>query len=102
MSYISDVADQIRQEVPPDTLPEDDIDELFLIYAVLALTVGEGVQPRHVHDAWSAWMTGHDPAHNSIRPFEELDAHTKMEDQRFVEAIRKVASRRSYRVRHND
>jgi hypothetical protein len=101
LSYISDVADQIRQEVPPDTLPEDGIDELFLIYAVLTLTVGEGVQPRHVHDAWSAWMTGRDPTHSSVKPFEDLDAHTKMEDQPYVEAIRKVASRLSHNVHQN-
>ena len=92
MSYVSEVAGRIRREVPPEVLPDGDTDLLFLIYATLALTLGEDVQPEHVHDAWAAWMAYQNPSHDSIKPFEELDPETKREDEPFVNAIAKVAS----------
>ncbi len=93
MSYVAEIAAQLRREVPPDVLPDGDTELLFLIYAVLALTVGERATSEHVHDAWAAWMTNKDPAHESIKPFAELDLETRHEDEPFVEAIRKVAAR---------
>jgi hypothetical protein len=78
--------------VPQEVLPKGDTDLLFLMYAVLALTVGEDVQTEDVHDTWSAWMTYHDPLHQSIRPFTQLGPAMKKTDQPFVDAIRKVAS----------
>jgi hypothetical protein len=93
MTYVSDIAGQIRHEVPPDVLPEGDTDLLFLFYAVLALTVGNNVRPEHVHDAWSAWMSYRNPSHDSIRPFNELSVSTQRQDQPFVDAIRRVAAR---------
>jgi hypothetical protein len=65
---------------------------LFLMYAVLALTVGEDVRADDVHDAWSAWMTYCHPSHESIKPYAQLSTETKKTDQPFVDAIRKVAS----------
>ena len=79
--------------MPQEALPEGDTDLLFLMYAVLALTVGEDVRAEEVHDTWSAWMTYRDPSHESIKPFAQLGPETKKADQPFVEAIRKVASR---------
>jgi hypothetical protein len=93
LTYVSDIAKQIRREVPPDVLPEGNTDLLFLFYGVLALTVGKNVRPEHVHDAWAAWMAYHDPSHESIRPFDELSSETQRQDQPFVDAIRKVAAR---------
>ncbi len=93
MSYIAEIADQIRREVSPDLLPEGDTDLLFLIYAVLALATGEHTTSEHVHDAWAAWMTCVDPSHESIKPFDELDPATRREDGPFVDAIRTVAAR---------
>lgn len=92
LSYISDVAERVRREVPIDILPEGDTELLFLIYAVLALTLGERVQQQHVHDAWAAWMAHQNPSHESIKPFAQLNLETRKEDQPFVTAIRKVAS----------
>jgi hypothetical protein len=74
-------------------LPKGDTDLLFLMYAVLALTVGEKVQAEDVHDAWSAWMTYRYPLHESIKPFTQLSSEMKKTDQPFVDAIRNVASR---------
>lgn len=93
MNYISDIAEQIRQEVPSEVLPGGDTNLLFLIYAVLALTIGQDVRSEHVHDAWAAWMTHSDPSHESIKPFGELSLETKKDDQPFVDAIRRIASR---------
>jgi hypothetical protein len=92
MNYIAEIAEQIRREVPQEVLPEGDTDLLFLMYAVLALTVGEDVRAEDVHDAWSAWMSYQDSSHASIKPFVQLSLETKKTDQPFVDAIRKVAS----------
>jgi hypothetical protein len=81
--------------VPQEVLPEGDTDILFLMYAILALTLGEDVGPEDVHDAWSAWMTYHDPSHASIKPFAKLSQQTKKTDQPFVDAIKKVATQLS-------
>jgi hypothetical protein len=92
LNYISEIAEWIRREVPPEVLPEGDTQLLFLMYAVLALTVGEDVRAEDVHDTWSAWMTYWDPSHQSIEPFAQLGPEVKKSDQPFVDAIRKVAT----------
>lgn len=93
MNYIDQIADAIRQEVSPSKLPDDDTAALFRLYAVLALAKGMSVTLEDVHDAWSAWMIGNNPDHESIKPFKELTPQTQMEDQPYVDAIRTVASR---------
>jgi hypothetical protein len=92
MNYISEIVERIRNEVPQEVLPEGDTELLFLMYAVLALTVGKDVRAEDVHDAWSAWMTYRDPSHESIKPFTLLSPETKKTDQPFVDAIKKVAA----------
>lgn len=91
MTYIEEIATAIYQRVHPnDSLPDEERG-LYLIYAVLVLTIGKHVTRRHVHDAWSAWKATTDPKHDSIQPFEDLDADMQQEDQPFVHAIRDVA-----------
>ena len=92
MNYISEIAKRIRREVPQEVLPEGDTDLLFLMYAVLAMTVGEDVRAEDVHNTWAAWMTHLDPSHESIKPYAQLDPETKKTDQPFVDAIKKVAA----------
>jgi hypothetical protein len=92
MNYVSGIAERIHREVPPEVLPKGDTNLLFLMYAILALTVGENVRAEDVHDAWSAWMTYQDPTHESIKPFTRLSRETQAQDQPFVEAIRKVSA----------
>src|SRR4051812_40575719 len=70
-NYVEEVAREIRREVPPDVLPDEDSEELFLMYATLVLSKGASVTARDVHDAWSAWMTAKDPDHESIKPYDE-------------------------------
>ncbi len=92
-SYINRIAAEIREAVPGDSVPESDADRLFLLYAVLALTRGEDVDARDIHNAWAAWMSTNDPEHESIVPFERLPTDVKREDEPYVAAVRTVAQR---------
>jgi len=76
-------------------LPDEDTDLLFLIYAVLALEGRQNIRREDVHNAWVAWMTHRDPSHESIKPYGRLDSTVRDEDQPFLDAIKKVASRLS-------
>jgi hypothetical protein len=91
VTYISELAERIRGEVPQEALPTEDTDPLFLKYVVLALPVGEDVRAEDVHGTWSAWMIYHDPLHQFIKPFTQLSSEMKKTDQPFVDAIREVA-----------
>ena len=66
-------------------------DDLYRLYAVLALTKGEAVTRRDVHDAWSAWTASFHPSHRSLKPFEELTPEVQELDQPYVDAIHAVA-----------
>lgn len=90
-NYVAAIARAIREEVPPSALPEGNVDLLFLFYAVLSLTRGEGTTGKDVHDAWTAWMTAIGQEHGSMVPFDELPESVKGEDEPFVQAIRAVA-----------
>jgi hypothetical protein len=91
VSYLDKTAQAIRAAVPPHLLPaEDDLEQLFRLYAVLARAKGQATTGSDVHDAWSAWMLGRGEEHESIRPYEELDAETRREDAPFLKAIRQV------------
>lgn len=89
-SYIAGIATKIRASVPSELVPEGDTDDLFLIYAVLALAKGDGVDARDIHNAWAAWMSTKDPAHESIVPYEDLSADVRREDDPFLNAVREV------------
>jgi hypothetical protein len=93
LSYLTEIADAIRFEVNPDLLPAGDTASLFRIYAVLALAKGDRVTAEDVHNAWAAWMTESDPDHPSIKPFNELSADAKRQDEPFVDAIRAALAR---------
>jgi len=94
MSYMSDLAYEIRNEIPQRLLPAQNTDLLFLMYALLLIAKGRGVGPEDVHNAWAVWMTHTGQSHESLVPFDQLADSTKAEDLPFVEAIRRVAERR--------
>jgi hypothetical protein len=96
MSYLDNIAAQIRQHISPELLPDRDVDQLFRFYAVLALTLGADVGPADVHDAWVAWMTPLEPDHPSLIPFADLSPDTQKQDDPFVRAIRQVAHDRDF------
>lgn len=87
MNYLEDIAERVRAGVPDDLVP-DDADALFLMYAVLARAKGTATTREDVHDAWTAWMLTRGEQHSSMRPYSELPADTRGEDEPFVEAIR--------------
>jgi hypothetical protein len=95
VTYLSDVADEIRRELPHELVPEAGAEELMLLYAVLCLSLGSSVTAASVHDAWTAWMIARGEEHSSMVPFEELSPDVKAEDEPFAEAIRRVAGRRA-------
>lgn len=93
MTYLDDLAAQIRDEVPEADRGETSL-ELFRLYAILALAKGTGVEPSDVHNAWVAWKQDRDPDHDALKPFEKLDRETQDADSPFVAAIHAVAARR--------
>jgi hypothetical protein len=93
MSYLTELAEAIREEVDLDALPTDDTTSLFRIYAVLALAKGSEVTAEDVHNAWVAWMSEKDEDHPSIRPFRELSADVQMQDEPFADAIRSALAK---------
>jgi len=92
-SYIVDIAAEIQAAVPPESLPAGDIDDLFLVYAVLALAKGADVEARDIHNAWAAWMSTRDPHHESIVPYDDLSPDVRREDDPYLAAVRSVAHR---------
>jgi hypothetical protein len=94
VNYIEAIADEIRRKVQADVLPDEDSAELFLIYAVLLLALGDQVSREDVHNAWCAWMSSWGADHEAIVPFSELSPETQAEDSPFVLAIRSVAHER--------
>jgi hypothetical protein len=94
MDYVSELASAIRMHVDPAALPDEPVSDLLRTYAVLALALGDAVTEADVHDAWVSWMAGREPDHESLLPFEQLDADTARQDAPFVHAIREVARER--------
>jgi len=92
-TYLERDAALVRQCLPAGVVAPDDSDDLFLMYAVLLRAKGAGTEAADVHDAWSAWMIGIDPGHESIRPFADLDPETRGEDGPYLLAIRAAAAR---------
>ena len=93
-NYLDDIALLIRDEVAPDAVPKQhDSVPLFRIYAVLLLARGGAVTASDIHNAWVAWMAGIDPAHDQLKPYDRLDPEIAALDDRYVEAIRRVALR---------
>jgi hypothetical protein len=91
LNYIDELAEAIRGALPQELIPRGDTSVLFRIYAVLALVKGEEVVLEDVHDAWAAWMSGHDPDHRSLIPFAQLSGEVQSSDQPYLDAIQGVA-----------
>jgi hypothetical protein len=91
MNYIKELADKIYDQIPPEVLPEaENIDELMLIYAVLASAKGKSITNEDVHNAWAAWMSFTNPDHRSITSYDSLAPDVQAQDTPFTEAIQRV------------
>lgn len=97
MSYLEDIASEIAGELG-ESGADEDRRQLFLLYALLVLVKGSGATRRDVHDAWATWLTWRGEDHESLIPFEDLDAATQAEDEPYVQAIHRVAARRERRL----
>lgn len=94
MNYIDELAEAVRAALPAELLPDDpDVRNLCRIYALLILTKRTEITAEDVHDAWATWTAMHDPGHESLKPFAELDAETRREDAPFLQALLAVAAR---------
>lgn len=91
MTYVEDLAAAIREELAPDDRPSSRGDELFRLYALLALVSGADTTLEDVHNAWSVWMSESDPDHPSLVPFNSLTPAMQAQDRPFQEAIVRVA-----------
>ena len=90
-SYLRQIANDIRDKFDDNELPQVGLDDLFDMYAVLALAKGNYVTNEDVHNAWSAWAHKYEPNNDFIVPFWELPSDVQQEDTKFAEAIRNVA-----------
>jgi hypothetical protein len=93
MTYLQDLANRIREHLPPGTSVPDDADRLFVLYAVLLRAKGVGVTAADVHDAWAAWMQERDPNHDALQPYDDLQPEVQNEDAPFLQAIKSAATR---------
>lgn len=91
-NYIRKISKSIRKNFDNSELPENGLDDLFDIYAVLALAKSASVTDEDVHNAWSAWATKYDSTNSSIIPYSELSQEIKIADRKFTIAIRNIAS----------
>ena len=90
--YLDEITAAIRSRLPKGRLPEEDTEELLLMYAVLARAKGEAVTSSDVHDAWAAWIAKSNPHHIALVEYDNLSAAVKQEDTVFAEAIRQSAA----------
>ena len=91
MNYLQQIAEHVRAHIDPDVLPDQNVDALMLVYAVLVRSKGTGTELSDVHDAWAAWMSAIEPNHPSVVPFEQLAAEVQAEDRPFLDAVLAVA-----------
>lgn len=89
--YLDDIAAKIRSHIPDDRMPDDDAEELLLLYAILLRAKGTHVSESDVHDAWSRWMVKRDKIHESLVPYEDLAPEVRDQDGIFTNAIRQAA-----------
>ena len=89
--YLDDIADCIRKYIPDDRMPEENVEELLRIYAVLLRAKGTDVTESDIHDAWSTWIVEHKEEHKALIPYEDLTPDVREQDAVFANAVRQAA-----------
>lgn len=84
-NYVQRVIDALNEELPGQD------PELIKLYALVALTWGPLAGRIEVHDAWALWRNDTKPDHQSLIPYAQLSPEVQELDDKYVEAIRKVA-----------
>jgi hypothetical protein len=93
MTYIDIIAAEIHHRLEPDKPPAEAERVLYLLYALLVLTVSESVTKEDVHNAWAAWIRIQGRDHPAVLPFSMLEPERQRLDERFQRVIRDVARR---------
>ena len=88
--YLDELAARIRAAVPDKDQPDGDTRELYRMYAVLALALGQSVKRADVHNAWVAWMAGRNSDHEALVPYEQLPGAVRSQDEPYMRAIHSV------------
>lgn len=91
MNYIQPIEKRLA-ELLPDCASEP---ELIRLYALLVLVKGGWVSLEDVHNAWAVWRNLTRPDHPDLIPFVGLARDVQALDQKYADAIRKVAQDRS-------
>lgn len=91
LNYIEKTAKLIQEEILPEGRPTSKADELYTLYAMLALTKGEETTLEDVHDAWAVWKILTHSAHADLVPFNELDENIQDLDRPYMDVIHRVA-----------
>jgi hypothetical protein len=92
-NYIDEIATRIGAECEMDMRSCEDA-ALLRAYAVLCLSVGEGVTLENVHDAWASVTSQFEMEHRSLVPFGRLTNRIQELDRTYADAIRSVAMTR--------
>jgi hypothetical protein len=92
MNYLESVAKRVQEQIAPNLRPKTRDEELYRVYALLALVRGRQCTLENVHDAWSAWMTGDQPDHDALVPFNLLSQEAQLKDAPYLAAIQRVAT----------
>lgn len=92
MIYLDELAGRIKQAVAQTGSAPVASQDLFRMYALLALAKGTHVSDSDVHDAWVAWMLARDDHHEALVPFGALSKEEQAKDRPFTEAIIAVAT----------
>jgi hypothetical protein len=95
-TYLDEDADLIRSLLARDVAVPVESQGLFVLYALIMRTKGQATSLSDVHDAWSAWKQGQDPAHRCLVPFRELDESTQLADLPYLHAIQEAARQREF------
>lgn len=88
MNYIDRVARKIESSLSPEDRPQENAQQLYRLYALLAMGKGSATTLADVHNAWSVWMLEQDPSHPAIIEFSRLGKMKQLEDRPFLEAIK--------------
>lgn len=89
--YLDEIAERIRSHIPSDRMPDDNVEELLRLYAVLLRAKGNEVTNSDIHDAWAAWMSTRGEPHESLVTYEDLPPEVRDQDGVFASAVRKTA-----------
>lgn len=89
MNYIEEIKGELNEELKM----EEPYLGLLDVYALLVLIKGKDCTSEDVHNAWSVWQNKTRPNHPSLIPFCELTKEIQELDDKYRDAIIKIAAK---------